>query len=336
MSNTHSLHHRRLSNFVDWIATNSEKEEDIRAQAGRIRVRIKTKASEDGLVVRSTPNSGSFAKRTGLRRHMQGNCEIEGQDVDLPFVVSPATKEDAELDALLPRFERYARAAYPDNFDGLTKSSVKLRFVNTKLNYDLVPMLATDDNERQILLRGNGERRETSVQSHIEFIRGRTRQSNVQTGRVKFNECLRLAKWWRHFLYDADEVPTIVIDLLCAKAFDQLGVQTTYAETLVRWFGYLAQQVRRRTPIYFSDYQDWSSPPQGDTWAVIDPVNKDNNITQNWRGYQVDALANHLANAADRLNDAISYDLEGEYSMSLLAFEAVLGSPIRHHCGDRA
>lgn len=333
MSNSHSIHHRRLSAFVEWIATDPEKEDAIRTQASNIRAHIKAKANDDNLVVRSTPNSGSFAKRTGLRRHMQGNAEIEGQDVDLPFVISPVTKEDEQLDALLPRFERYAKNAYPNNFDGMTKSSVKLRFTNTKLCYDLVPMLATGENSRQILLRGDGERRETSVQSHISFISTRTRLSNVQAGRVKFNECIRLAKWWRHFLYDADEVPTIIIDLLCAKAFDHLGVETTYAETLVRWFGWLAHKVRSRDAIYFDDFQTWNTAPKADIWAVIDPVNQENNIAEKWRGYQVDALASHLAEAADRLNDAISYDLEGEKSRSLSALEAVFGSPIRSHCG---
>jgi len=80
---------QRLTTFVQWIATETSREDEIREQAGRIRERIAAKAREDNLTVRSMPNAGSFAKRTGLRRHLLGASVVEGQDVDLPFVVAP-------------------------------------------------------------------------------------------------------------------------------------------------------------------------------------------------------------------------------------------------------
>ena len=54
---------------------------------------LDNQALADGLAVFRTPEAGSFAKHTGLRRHMRGHSEIEGQDVDLPFVVRPATAD---------------------------------------------------------------------------------------------------------------------------------------------------------------------------------------------------------------------------------------------------
>src|SRR5262245_16333746 len=94
---TKSTSHRYLIRFVDWIKPDAETEESIRSQADDIRERIKARAIANGLTVRSTPWSGSFAKKTGLRRHMRGNHEVEGQDVDLPFVVSPQTKEGENI-----------------------------------------------------------------------------------------------------------------------------------------------------------------------------------------------------------------------------------------------
>ena len=88
--------HRRLAAFVDWIKPDPDARDTIREQAGNIRQAIKQQAVADGLIVIATPNGGSFAKRTGLRRHMRGNTEIEGQDVDLPFVVKPETTEASE------------------------------------------------------------------------------------------------------------------------------------------------------------------------------------------------------------------------------------------------
>src|SRR5579885_1307623 len=157
--------HRRLSNFVSWIATDSEREDDLRDRANGIRESIVAKARDDRLVVHAPPTSGSFATRTGLRRHMRGDSEVEGQDVDVPFVVAPKTKDEERLEALLPRFDRFAGQAYPETKRERTKSSVVLRFAD-KVNYDLVPMLATSDPARQIIIRSDGERRQTSVQEH--------------------------------------------------------------------------------------------------------------------------------------------------------------------------
>src|SRR5258708_35967178 len=65
--------HRRLGSFVDWIKPDHNARDAIRDQADNIRQAIKNQARADGLVVVATPNGGSFAKRTGLRRHMRGS-----------------------------------------------------------------------------------------------------------------------------------------------------------------------------------------------------------------------------------------------------------------------
>ena len=337
LSNRSTLH-RRLTAFVDWIATETATEDRIRTQADEIRNRIKGKATDDGLTVRSMPNSGSFAKRTGLRRHLQGESYVEGQDVDLPFVVSPKTKDDEAVDRLLDKFLAYAQASYPDTTRTKTKSSVRLRFVGTKLSYDLVPMLATPDPEEQILLRADGERRRTSVQKHITFIKSRTQASNVLAGRVKFNECVRLMKWWREFRVgnagSLTEMPTFVVDLLSAKAFDDQSVTDSYAETLARWFGFLANMAQKQTSVYFTDFVRPSVLPRA-TWVVLDPVNPENNAVSAWTGLMVDELAEWLGEGRDAWSRAIGADLRGDDRASLEALVALFGSPFRHHCGDK-
>src|SRR5262245_16384071 len=128
----------RLSKFAAWIRPDPDKVEDILTQRDEVKSRIKGKAEADGLIVRATPASGSFAKGTGLRRHMRGGAEHEGQDVDCPFVVAGKDRDGDPLTELLSRFERYARASYPDTEIERTKSSVKLVFEASKINYDLV------------------------------------------------------------------------------------------------------------------------------------------------------------------------------------------------------
>jgi len=110
---TRSETHRRISNFVDWIRAPDPMEEKIRGQAEEIRSRMKGRASSDGLVVRSTPTAGSYAKRTGLRRHWnpRGGSPVVGQDVDLPFVISPSTTGGEPLPKASPRGSRSSRTS---------------------------------------------------------------------------------------------------------------------------------------------------------------------------------------------------------------------------------
>lgn len=335
---TRSTIHHRFCQFVPWIATDDEREAEIRRQSTEIRTRISGQASRDGLIVQAMPNSGSFAKNTGLRRHLMGGSDVEGQDVDLPFVIRPLTRDQEQINSLLDRFERYARTSYPQVKRNPTKSSICLSFVSTKLSYDLVPMLATENPDEEILLRADGEKRRTSVQKHSDFIRRRTNISNQLKGRVLFNECVRLFKWWREFRQSESNqlqiVPTIVIDLVCSNAFDNCQVQMTYPETLAQWFGWAAHIARKRAPIVFTDYAPSGPQPSTSPWMVLDPVNPDNNVVASWSSWQVEEFTSWLEEGRDQINTAIRHDLAGDSSESLRCLVKLFGSPFKHHCGD--
>jgi hypothetical protein len=312
--------HRRLSSFVDWIRPESETREAIIKQAGDVRAAIKGPAVADGLSVLATPNSGSFAKNTGLRRHMRGGAEIEGQDVDLPFVVKPATADGERIDELLQRFERYAMRSYPDTPRKVTASSVELQFVASKLNYDLVPMLRSDYPDYQIILKKDGSRRLTSVARHTEFVRKRTEQSQAVPGPVTFNECVRLVKWWRYMRIaekgSIDEVRTTLLELLCANAFDRLKVESTYSATLVRWFAWLASVAARRLTVRFGDYTTIEafdeSSQKSRLWYVLDPVNGNNNVVHsNWTNIQLSEFADWFASGRDAFSRIMSHEQSG-------------------------
>jgi len=322
--------HVILTKFVDWIRTDAGREETIRTQADEIRSRVKGQATKDGLTIASMPWGGSFVKRTGLRRHMQGKTPIEGQDVDLHFVVNPATKADQDLVGLLTRFDRYLEASYPETERELSKSSVRLKYVGTKLSYDVVPLLATNDDRRQILIRANGERRETSIQDHADFVKRRTKASQLQEGRVQFNEMVRLFKWWREVKCQGDTslYNTLLIDLLCAHAFDRCGVDITYPATLAKWFGVLANLVGARVPVYFQDYQKWSGPPSFRPWSVVDPVNPENNVAGRLNDLDVGTLAAWLEEGRDALLRAVSADIDGDEGDAIAALVPVFGRHI--------
>lgn len=332
--------HRRLATFVDWIKPEPETRETIQKQAGDIRRVICGQAAEDGLSVLATPEGGSFAKHTGLRRHMRGDLEVEGLDVDLPFVVKPTTTDGERISELLRRFEKYAGASYPNTPRQVTASSVELQFVASKLNYDLVPMLTAPFPDHQIILKKDGSRRLTSVGKHTDFVRCRTRESDALAGRVKFNECVRLLKWWRCVrIGDAspiEEVRTMLIELLCASAYDRLAVESTYTETLFKWFGWLASVTARRVRIAFNDYPTIEAfregAPGNHLWQVLDPVNVNNNVVHtNWGNIELDEFASWFAAGRDALSRLIAHENVGNDGTVDDILVELFGSPILTH-----
>jgi len=204
--------------------------------------------------------------------------------------------------------------------------------------YDLVPLLATDEKDKQMLIRADGERRETSILKHTDFIRKRTEKSKELPGRVCFNECVRLIKWWRYFrqeessIFDNDKnsIPSFLIDLLCAKAFDELSVQETYAHTIANWFGYLSYIVKNKQAIIFTENY---STVEGVTtqWNVYDPVNPKNNIAKKWTNLQISELASWLSQSHDDFNRAIARDLDGNDSKGMEELVKIFGNPIKNN-----
>lgn len=335
--NTKSKMHVRVSKYVKWIAPDPDTREEIVIQAEDIRERIKSKAKEDGLVITATPKAGSFAKKTGLRRHLRGNSEVEGQDIDLAFVVKPTVKNIHQLEPMIQKFLKYANDSYPDTEKESTKSSVKLIFTST-LTYELVPLFATDNPEMQILVRSSGEEIITSEQKHTEFVCNRTEQSDKMKGVVLFNECVRLMKWWRNVrCADAnylEEVPSFIVELLCAKAFDQLSVQPTYAHTLAEWCAYLAHVVSEREAVWFSDFTPKVQIDKGNNWNIIDPVAPDNNIAGRMQPYEVDELSDWFKNARDTWNRAIAATVTGDDNRSLEQLVVLFGNSFKSHCEE--
>jgi hypothetical protein len=325
--------HTRIRNFVCWIAPAKETRDAIKKQADEIRSRIRKKAEGDGLTVTDTPYSGSFSTKTGLRRHLRGDSDIEGQDIDLPFVVKK--DRETEFEPLIQRFKKYVEESYPNTKITVTKSSVKMEFEGTKLTYDIVPMFATDDPCKQLLIRENGETIKTSIQDHREFVRNRTKETKEEDGVVAFNDMIRLFKWWReHKQQDGGGIilPSFLINLLAAKALDKCKVNTNYPQTLSNWFSSIAFIVKNRETIWFNDYYKEPKPDSTKPWNVLDPVMADNSIVKSWSGWQVNELADWLQEASEIMNRAMVADSQVRDSDSLDQMKLLFGKIFSSHC----
>lgn len=326
--------HVRIKNFVAWIAPPKESRANIKEKSDEVRKSIKEKAEADGLTIVDMPHSGSFATRTGLRRHMLGLTTTEGQDIDLPFVVK--NDKETEFAPLIQRFKKYAEECYPDHEIEETKSSIKIIFEAEKLTFDLVPMFEGGKRGEQILIRNTGEQITTCIENHREFVRTRTAETKRNTGIVTFNDMIRLLKWWRivkeHETNDKINIPSFLINLLAAKAYGQCGDDTTYPQTLANWFSYLAHIVKSKEPIWFNDYYKNITLDTTQTWNVIDPVMSENNIVKKWSWYEVQELADWLQEASEIINRAIVADLDGRDGDSLEHLKLLFGKIFSSHC----
>lgn len=334
--------HKRLKCFVEFIAPETEKRDKIKQQSDDIRNCIKRHATEAGYTIASMPSSGSFAKKTGLRRHMQGDSEVEGQDIDIGFILEDKDNDGNPLGCLVDEFEEYLRTCWPDSDVGQTKSSATISFSGSKNRFDAVPLIKTKRDNIQKLIRTNDEVRQSSVQQQVEFIRCRNKSSDEIAGVVRFNDCVRLVKWWRYQQQsqsgifgngdDDEKVPSFLLDLLCAKAYDELSVCETYAETLARWFSYLANVARFRKEVLFDDFIANHKAREEALWKVIDPMDDTNNVLQNWKDSKIDELTEWLEGARDCMAQAIRHDREGDDSASLGCLVMLFGNSIENHC----
>lgn len=326
-----SLIEKRLYNFIAWIKPDEETAKKTQKKAHEIRTTIAQYANRDRFVVVETRNAGSFVKCTGLRRHITGGSLVEGQDVDLAFILRDAGVPHEEV---LRRFQSYADQAYPGTSPrkSATKSSIKIEFRNARMSFDLVPLLSdAPDHSYQRLHRLDGSSIRTSVQRHVDFTRSRTART---TGYVRYNHCVRLMKWWREFQQvPADRVGNVssfMMDLLCAYALDHYKVADNYHLTLLNWFQKLGELIANRSPVYFNKAPAKTSS----AWQVLDPVDGTNNIAYKWVDQNVDALAGWFRTAAVRLQEAIRQDQRSHYDQSLGSLKLLFGSPFKQYCDD--
>ena len=338
---THTAIHRRIKVFAKWIAPDPDTRDKIKVQSDEIRDRICSKAKADGLIVNSTPFSGSFAKHSGLRRYMLGSSVEEGQDIDLAFIMEPKDEDGNVLGCQVEKFREYAAESYPDSEVDNTKSSATIKFSGSKLKFDLVPLFETERKNMQLLKRTDGKERTTSVVKHVDFINDRRQSSDIIEGVVKFNECLRLVKWWRTERQEYSgvfgngksdkKVPSFLLDLLCAYAYDQRSVDKTYPATLAMWFGLLANVVCNRKDVIFGNSSS-SIQSSGALWRVIDPVDNENNVVAKWTNVEINELARWFEDSRDKINSAIRYDEEGADSASLDCLVAIFGNAFKNNC----
>jgi tRNA nucleotidyltransferase (CCA-adding enzyme) len=290
--------HWEVSAFADEVVNLKRDDvEEFRKQVRTLRERLEGYISEhpDYSLVKML-HSGSVAKGTALRT-------LNDMDVAVYIKKTAAPSDEAQL---LSWLKERLREVYPtmkeDQFV-LQSHCVTISYRGSGLDVDVVPILyeGAKDDRGFLIVKDTGERVETSIPLHLEFIRKRK-----EANKHNYRQIVRLIKWWARAQKNNDSdfrFKSFVAELLCAHLADRGTPLEDYPLALERVFAYIVRSGLRER-ISFDDYYSKNSLPKESTGPleIFDPVNPQNNVTARY----TDSLREKIVGAAQDALDAIN------------------------------
>lgn len=306
------INHDHLCSFAQRRVNLPKSEVDQhRAQVQRLREHLQRVIdSHEHYKLIKTVHAGSVAKGTALRTiaDMDVAAYLDAQQV-------PAGNEH-RLIAELADILRSAYGANKVSSDFEEQAhSVKVHFHGSGLDVDVAPVVyAGLPDDRGDLITKNGDRVETSVRLHLEFIRKRKQRYGAD-----YTQMVRFLKFWareqRRSRGGDFRCKSFLLELLVAHLAAggrALGDYPTAIESVFAWM----VQTELTEPLFFDDYYNISAITVGnDPVRVFDPVNPANNVCRTYtpsnRALLVDAAADGLdAVTAARYGTTKGYSVE--------------------------
>lgn len=304
MMNSPIVDHREVAEFADdKINLSRDKVKRYRDQVQSLRSKLHRHiATHPGYDLVKMLNAGSVAKGTALSR-------LNDMDVAVYIKHGAVPQNEAELLGWLKqRLEEAYPTLGPDQFDAKLHC-VTVSFRGTGLDVDVVPVLYDGDADDRgcLIAKDTGDRVETSVKLHLDFIRSRRKIYGSE-----FTELIRIVKWWVDAVKRADptsefKFKSFLIELLVAHLVDTGVIDLSrYPDALEEFFGYIVKS-QLREPVSFTDfYVSGSVVPQSsiDVVKVYDPVNPSNNVARRYGAVERDRIVEAAQYAFDALTEA--------------------------------
>ncbi len=317
------IDHSSLVAFANTRVNVPKAEVDAhRAQVRRLRDHLQRIIDEhEHYRLIKTLHSGSVAKGTALR---------SVSDMDLAAYLDASQVPTGSEPKLIAELAAILRTAYgenkaPEDFEEQAHS-VNIHFHGSGLNVDVTPVVyaGLPDDRGDVILK-SGERVETSIPFHLEFIRRRKTLYGKDYAQI-----IRFLKFWareqKRVRGDTFRCKSFFIELIVAHLADTilLGDYTTALESFFAWMVRTGLAIR----ISFDDHYGGDDIPPSSTDAIqmYDPVNPLNNVCKTYTSADRDALVEAAADALDAVT-AARYGTTRAYSID--CWQRVFGPTFR-------
>jgi hypothetical protein len=244
---------------------------------------------------------GSWAKGPILRH--TGENPI---DIDLILFIDGDENLKNDVEKIHDYVVKYLQDIYPSKensdivADGKTKS-IKIKFVGTGLEVDIVPVVPVKTPVDYIWQpeRGGGGRYITSVTKQLSFSAERRDKNS------SYIPIVRILKWWRNYkeLNPDDNGPGLSsfnIELIVSYLEIKYGIESNIEEGLIRFFKFISEN---SFPIISFANAINNVPPLTTTIFIADPANNENNTAR-----KIDlALWNEIKKEANDAFESLTY-----------------------------
>ena len=298
-----------LSNFIYRIKLRLENMSKYRDQLANLKSKLENKIKNDnrsGIKVTRYIVAGSWKKGTILRP--AGEHPV---DIDLILYVEGDENLAADLKKLHDFVVDYLSEIYPQkdiyrdvDAEGRTKS-IKIKFIGTGLEVDIVPTVPINDPEGYVWQpqRGGGGRYITSVTYQLAFARG------VKSNNYYYTSVVRALKWWRNYKELKPALSSFMIELIVSYLEINYGIESNIEEGIIRFFKFVSDPT----------FPDISFPgainslSSYDTAIFIgDPTSNENNAARKTFPADWKEIREEAADAFDALNIAQSRNNRGD------------------------
>lgn len=290
------INHKTISDFagakVNLPRLDAQKHRD---QVNSLRDRLEKRIEDDpDFSLVKMLHAGSVAKSTGLRNINDLDVAVYVRRADAPSDNELVSWLADRLDEANPNM---GRDQFLEN-----DHTVTISYRGSGLDVDAVPVLydGDEDDRGDLVNRHTGERVETSIPLHLDFIRRRRKSHGDE-----YIELIRLSKWWKREAkksYAPDlRLKSFVIELIWAHLADSGTDLSDYPKALEQFFVHLVKRIDQ--PIAFEDYSR-RPQPTGAPVEIIDPVNPSNNVADHYSTTDRDRISLAAHEALSAINEA--------------------------------
>ncbi|MDA8186453.1 MAG: CBASS oligonucleotide cyclase [Actinomycetota bacterium] len=317
------VNHATLRSFAETRVNLPKTEVDKhRDQVRRLRDNLQRVIEDhDHYKLIKTLHSGSVAKGTALKTI---------SDMDVAAYLDASQVPAGDEHKLLAELADVLRTAYggtkaPEDFEEQAHS-VKVHFHGSGLDVDVAPVVyAGLPDDRGDLITQSGDRVETSVRLHLEFIRSRKQRYGKD-----YAQLIRFLKFWareqKRSRGSDFRCKSFLLELVVAHLVSTGTSLSDYPTAIEAVFAWMVQ-TDLAEQVAFDDYYDFATIPSiDDPIRIIDPVNPANNVCKSYTRADRDQLLEAAADALDAVT-AARYGTTKGYAVE--CWQRVLGPTFR-------